>query len=185
MSDEHTENDSDYYTYVQKVKTMDDVQRGYLMCRFRHGDATHISYAYRLNEANGPFHQEGIDDEEHGVGCTILDKLKSMAAVNIAVFVVRYYDRKQLGKRRFKILEQLTQRGLAIYHEKVKDRSSRLEWSSSQASLDLITSLTSSVAEVSTEGHLMVTEVGSVESETPQLYQSAEENLADNGSMVK
>ena len=65
---EHTENNSEYVAVVQKVRSVNEVMKGYYKMRIRYGDATHISCGYRLTEPLGPYRQEGFDDNEHGAG---------------------------------------------------------------------------------------------------------------------
>ena len=144
-----SEKGSDYYTYIQRVKSVNDVRRGYLKSRFTHGDATHISCAYRLAKALGPFDQEGVDDWEIGAGRTMLEVSKMKSVTNIAVFVVRYYGGCHLGNRRYQILENLTTDAVATFQYKFKDRQSRLDRSLSQSSL---ASMVSTTSELSVEG---------------------------------
>ena len=134
-AEEHTEKGSEYYTYVQKVKTSKEVQKGLLKIRLKHGDATHVSVGYRLDGATGPYRQEGHDDKEYGAGRTILKVLKQKELVNIAVFVVRYYGGVKLGGRRYKILESLTEASLITYQRKAKERRTRQFRANSQDSI--------------------------------------------------
>ena len=147
-TDEHSEDLSDYASFVQRVKSVDDVRKGYYKLRIRFGDATHISCGYRLEEPLGPDRQEGIDDKEYGAGRTILKILKQKAAVNMAVFVVRWYGGKRLGNRRFQILEMLTEAALGTYQFK-RDRATRMQRSLSQSSLQSFNSQASVDTDVS------------------------------------
>ena len=148
-TDEHTEEMSDYSSFVQKVKTVDDVRKGYFKLRIRFGDATHISCGYRLSEPLGPFRQEGIDDKEIGAGRTLLNALKKKSVTNIAVYVVRWYGGKKLGNRRFQILEKLAEAAIGTYQFKIRDRSTRLQRSVSQTLLMSFTSQASVLTDVS------------------------------------
>ena len=97
--EEFTEKGSDYISYTQKVKTVKDVQKGLYKMKFKYADATHISCAYRLDNAKGPFRQEYMDDEEPGAGRTILQAIKDRGLTGVAVFIIRYYGGIKLGKR--------------------------------------------------------------------------------------
>ena len=120
-TDEHSEEMSDYASFVQKVKTTDEVRRGYYKMRIRFGDATHISCAYRLSGSYGPYKQEGINDNKIGAGRTILTSLKKRAVTDVCVFIVRWYGGKHLGNRRFQILEMLTESALGTFQFKMRD----------------------------------------------------------------
>ena len=105
---EHSEKNSEYVCYVQKVKTISDVQNGFYKMKIKFGDATHVSCAYHLTEAYGPYNQEGIDDGEHAAGHTILGILRKKQLSNICVYVVRWYGGVKLGNHRFEIISHLT-----------------------------------------------------------------------------
>ena len=133
--EEYQEKDSDYYVYVQKANSVDQVQKGLIKLRLKHGDATHVSCAYRLENASGPFNQEGHDDHEYGAGRTILRVLKQKGLRNISVFIVRYFGGTKLGDRRFKILQTLTETAIKTYGKRARDTRSKLFRSSSQESI--------------------------------------------------
>ena len=135
VSQEHHEKQSDYYSYVQKVKSFHDVQSGLLKLRLKHGDATHVSCTYSLKNAKGPFLREGHDDKEFGVGRAILSILKEKGVNNCCVYIVRYYGRIRLGARRFQIIKMLTEGGIATYQYKAAERRSRLFRANSQESI--------------------------------------------------
>ena len=133
---EHGEQGSEYYAYVQKVQSAADVNKGLCKLKLKHGDATHISCAYRLQDADGPFNQEGLDDAEHGAGHTILKSLKAKGLQNIAVFIIRYYGGVKLGPRRFKIIETLTAKSISMYQVKSKEKRQRAFHAGSQESIE-------------------------------------------------
>ena len=97
-SEEFTERDSDYIAYVQKVKTVKDVQKGLYKMRVKYADATHISCAYCLESPNSPFNQGYFNDGEYGAGRTILQAIKDCVLMCVAVYVVRFYGGTKLGK---------------------------------------------------------------------------------------
>ena len=129
------EQGSDYYTYVQKVSSTQDIQDGLCKLRMKHGDATHVSCADRLENALGPFNQAGHDDGEYGAGRTILEVLKKQSLKNICVYIIRYFGGIKLGKRRFKILQSLTERAVNLYGHKARERRSKLFRTTSQESV--------------------------------------------------
>ena len=132
---EHQEKDSDYFSYVHKPRGYGDVQNGLFKLRLKHADATHVSCAYRLQNAKGPFYQEGHDDLEPGAGRTILKVLKENNLVNICVYVVRYYGGTKLGNRRYQILQMLAEGAIATYKHKASERRSRQFRADSQESV--------------------------------------------------
>ena len=134
-TDEHHEQGSEYYTFVQKVKTFGEVQNGLCKLRLRFGDATHVSCAYRLENAVGPFNQEGHDDKEYGAGRAVLKVLQNQQIRNLCVYVVRYFGGIKLGPRRFKILQMLTESAIGTYTFKARERRSRMFRSESQDSI--------------------------------------------------
>ena len=67
--------------------------------------ATHNIYAYRLKTPNGiTEHYE--DDNEHGAGHHILQKLRNMDITDCLVCVSRWYGGEHLGPDRFKYIEE-------------------------------------------------------------------------------
>ena len=65
---EHIEKGSEFYTYGCKVQTTRDVEKAYTKMKIKFADASHIICAYRLDTPVGPFRQQVIDDNDHGMG---------------------------------------------------------------------------------------------------------------------
>ena len=133
---EHNEENSDFYSYMMRVKSLDEVEAGLAKIKIKHGDATHVVTAYRFENAKGPFHQGYFDDEELGAGRASLQVLKDKDTTNLAVYTARYYGGKNLGKRRFQIYASLAEKAVQTYKirlDKLK-RANRLRRSSSQLS---------------------------------------------------
>ena len=89
--EEFSESGSDYISYVQKVRSVREVQKGLYKLRIKYADATHISCAYRLESPIGPFNQSYYDDGEYGAGRSILQAIKDRNLNQVAVYIVRYY----------------------------------------------------------------------------------------------
>ena len=134
-ADEFMEKGSEYYSYVHKVRSVKDVNKGLMKARIKHGDATHVSCGYRLDNAIGPFNQEGHDDKEYGSGRAILDALQKAKLQNICVIIVRYFGGVRLGNRRFQILRQLTDGAIQAYQKKARDIRARQFRANSQDSI--------------------------------------------------
>ena len=143
---EHSESGSDYSVFIQKVKSESDVQKGIYKMKIRFGDATHVSCAYRLEEAYGPCNQDGLDDGEFGAGRAILSVMKQRGVSNLCIFVVRWCGEQKLGNRRFEILKQLTTDAISTFQFKLKDRQMRLNHSLSQSSLLSVVPQTSEIS---------------------------------------
>ena len=132
----HEESASEFRCYYQRINSIDEVQQGIAKLRIKHGDATHIVSAHRLESPKGPFDQGYLDDGEPGAGRKILQTLKDKEIKRLAVYVVRYYGGQHLGKRRFDIYESLTKKAVQKHKSKMDrlNRSSRNERSASQLS---------------------------------------------------
>ena len=80
---EHVEEKgSIFHSYAVSVITLDDVKFGYIKVKQLHINATHITCAYMLPGNNTVWHQDSIDDGEHGVGRAILKKMRENQAMN-------------------------------------------------------------------------------------------------------
>ena len=180
-TDEHSENMSDYASFVQKVKTTEDVKKGYYKLRIRFGDATHISCTYRLADPCGPYRQEGIDDNEIGAGRTILNTLKQKALSDICVYIVRWYGGVQLGPRCFQILTMLTEAVIGTYQFKLceRDRATRALRSLSQSSIESVTSQQTDISFDTAESGNLQTLQGEHSEETGILTRPEEEEQVE------
>ena len=122
-SNVHEENFSEFCSFYQRVRSKFDVQKGYAKLKLKHGDATHITAAYKLEGATGPYLQGYIDDGEAGAGRSILKQIKSANCENIAIFIVRFYGEKHLGKRHFDIYTMLAKGAI----KQLRNRLDKLE----------------------------------------------------------
>ena len=111
----HKEDNSKFLSFVQRVKSKDDVSRGLNKMRLKFADATHISCGYRLSNPKLCKDQGYEDDGEIGQGRTILNTLRDKDQKETAVYVVRYYGGVHLGRRRFDIAKDLTKSAIRAY----------------------------------------------------------------------
>ena len=159
----HQEENSDFFCHYQRVSSAKDVEAGLAKMKVKYGDATHLTAAFRLENSVGPTGQGYIDDGEQGAGRSMLRKIKEKDLGNIAVFIARYYGGKHLGKRRFEIYEQLTEKAVQKCRAKIDrlSRSNRLQRSGSQLSQLSLLSQTSDHPneENPEEVHSMQTEI--------------------------
>ena len=109
---EHVEKGSEFISYAVKVKSVAEVDRAYKKMRIKHAGATHVICAYRLDNPIGPYRQQAVDDGDFGLGRAALKVLKKKEIVNTCIFIVRYYGGTHLGKRRFEITEDLTEKAI-------------------------------------------------------------------------
>ena len=108
QGDTHIEKGSEFLSFAQWVKTLDDIQDGLQKLKIKYADATHVPCGYRLRNPMLNKDQGYEDDGEIGQGRNILNALKAKAMVEICVYVVRYYGYAHLGPRRFDIAKDLT-----------------------------------------------------------------------------
>ena len=92
--------------FACEVNNIIDVESAYMKMRMEHGQASHISCAYRLMQCVGPYNQECVDDGEHGAARNMLSLLKKKKAFNTAVFVVRYHGGVNIGPDRFILIQE-------------------------------------------------------------------------------
>ena len=103
------EENSEFMSFSQKVRSIEDINRGFQKMKIKYADATHISCAYHLQNPYMLQDQGYEDDGEFGQGRSILNVMKEKAVTEICVYVVRYYGGKHLSNRRYKIAKDLTQ----------------------------------------------------------------------------
>lgn len=106
------EQGSEFLAFAANVQTAEDVRQAYRKLKIKYADASHISSAYRLDPPNGPLNQEADDDGEYGMGRFLLRLLQEGKAVNVAVFILRYYGGVHIGSKRFEIARLLGKQAL-------------------------------------------------------------------------
>ena len=99
---------SKFLSFAAEVNTINDVKTLYKKLKTEHQMATHIIGAYRIFGQEHHLLQSFCDDGEHGGGRRMLNILKEEGIFNLAIFVVRYKDGKNIGKARFEIITELT-----------------------------------------------------------------------------
>ena len=96
-----------FHAYAVNASTLGEVRNSYLHVKKMHGDANHVSMAYRLAGLNKAYDEDYYNDREHGSGHRLLSLLTQNDSVNCAIFVVRYYSGIHIGGRRFAIHNSL------------------------------------------------------------------------------
>ena len=99
---------SDFMAFTFKTDQLLEVKRAYKKLKGMHSATDHIIAAYNLRTTSG--YQ---DDGELGSGTRVLKFLKETRPLNIAVFVMRYKNGKNIGPTRFEIIDQVVQQAIA------------------------------------------------------------------------
>ena len=148
---QHVEKGSEYFSYIFKAKNVKETRITYNKIKTKFADATHVSCTYRLENPTGPYRQQAIDDGDAGVGRSILKILKKNELEHIGVFVVRFYGKVHLGKRRFEIAEQLTEGACKSYNNKLVQDRPKSKRQISQTSISSVLSAVSIVEDSQAE----------------------------------
>ena len=93
---EIVEKKSRFIGYLLSCKDVNEIQEALNFLKVEHKKATHICYAYSLKS---PFLEKAVDDGEPGgtAGRPILSVIQKRKAVDVCVFVVRYFGGIKLG----------------------------------------------------------------------------------------
>ena len=102
------EEDSRFKCYAAEVMNLDQVVDNYRHLKIKYGDATHVTMAYRLPGENVAELQDYFDDGDYGIGRTILNVLIDERKFYRAIYIVRYFGKKQLGPKRFEVAQSLS-----------------------------------------------------------------------------
>ena len=98
--------DNIFYGFSVAVDSLQDVQDAYMKMRLTYPKARHIICAYYIR-GDDHLHNKGYcDDGEHAAGTRLLQILINNNFICRAVFVVRYYSGKKIGKDRFSCIEK-------------------------------------------------------------------------------
>ena len=116
---QHEEGDSEFFCFVQKVKTEKQVQQGIAKMKIKFGDANHVVTSYRLENPDGPFWQGYTEDDENGAGWRMLEVLKEQECDKIAVHVAHYHGSGKLGPRHFDIYKDLAKKATKLIKQKL------------------------------------------------------------------
>ena len=98
-----------FRAFTVRVSQISTVKTAYVKARQHVPQADHIMMAYRLETLEG-----SCDDGEHYGGLQILKTLRKKTLQNIAVFVARTKGDTNLGGRRFKAIQDVGSRILAV-----------------------------------------------------------------------
>ena len=106
------ENESDrgsrYFSYAARANKLDDVKQLYNRIKLQHLSATHVSVGFRFGitspDSSTPtlVRTGGSPDGEHQADIRICHAINKSTALDVVVFVVRYYGGAPLGSARLK-----------------------------------------------------------------------------------
>ena len=102
---------SDFIAFAMKTGQFLEVKRAYRKIKGMHSAADHIMAGYNLRMTSG-YQVDG----ELGRASKIVKYLKDNKPLNMAVFIVRYKNGKNIGLMRFEIIEQVVQQATSRLH---------------------------------------------------------------------
>ena len=108
--EEEIDRGSRYFSYAAKVANLEEVKQLYNRVRLQHLAATHVSVGFRFGITPSTPHSPtpvvvrtgGSPDGEHQADIRICHAINKSTALDVAVFVVRYYGGAPLGSARLK-----------------------------------------------------------------------------------
>jgi len=94
----YSDRGSSFFGFLYPIESAPDFKVKLKEIRNNHLGATHVCSAYRIINSN-IFEERGADDGEPrgSAGLPILNELKRVSAVNVCIFIVRYYGGMKLG----------------------------------------------------------------------------------------
>ena len=94
----YSDRGSSFLGFLYPIESVTDFKVKLKETRNNHLGATHVCSAYRIINSN-IFEEKGADDGEPrgSAGLPILNELKRVSAVNVCIFIVRYYGGTKLG----------------------------------------------------------------------------------------
>ena len=102
----HREKMNKFIAYAAYVYSIEEIHALQKHLKLKHMDATHIVSVYHL-PGEMPDLRDYDDNSEIGCGSKVLDYITGTGVTNVAVFVIRYHSRQNLGSRRFEIYKDL------------------------------------------------------------------------------
>lgn len=113
-TDNFTEKGSVFYAYSKKVNCFADVRSAYRKLKLQDAHADDIMCAFSVKDEFNVQVQEMMDDREHGASPRILSAIQKGNHTNVAVFVVRLFDGKHIGGKRFQCITDAAEAALKL-----------------------------------------------------------------------
>ena len=92
---------SRFVAYTMEAGNFDDIESGYMNIRTKHPGARHVAAVWVLPGIQKQEVEDFQEDQEHGLGCLILKKMKASNIINRVIYLVRYYGGIRMGTERF------------------------------------------------------------------------------------
>lgn len=105
---------SRFYAYALKAYNTDQVQRAYLKVKLENPTADDIMCSFSVKDEYNYQISELHDDHEHGAASRILSAIQTSKKENVAVFVVRQFDNKHIGYKRFELINKAASMALDL-----------------------------------------------------------------------
>ena len=87
--------------FTASVRSLEEVNSAYIKVRTMNSKARHVVAAWVIPGRSFATLADSQDDDEHGMGETILNQMELSDVTNRAVFVARYYDGTHIGPKRY------------------------------------------------------------------------------------
>ena len=108
--EDESDRGSRYFSYAARVDNLDEVKQLYNRVRLQHLTATHVSVGFRFGVSPSNISSPsqilvrtgGAPDGEHQADIRICHAINKSTALDVVVFVVRYYGGAPLGSARLK-----------------------------------------------------------------------------------
>ena len=113
----YRERNNRFLAYVLETCDIQEVRATNRHLRLKHLDATHITVAHHLPTEN-PETSDYDDNGEIGAGSRMLKAITERKVDNVAVYLVRYHSGQNLGKRRFEVFKEMTNKALDLLEDR-------------------------------------------------------------------
>jgi uncharacterized protein (UPF0248 family) len=121
-----TDRKSKFIAHLAEVHSLEDVKLAVEELKLsskKIAEATHNTFAYRIERSDGSVDEGRDDDGEGGAGDKMLYVLQNLKAINCVVIVTRWFGGIELGPDRFKHISNQTKEVLLIYLNELELRS--------------------------------------------------------------
>lgn len=113
-SEEITDGGSTFLSYGRKVNNWDEVRRGYMKVKMMHPDADDVMCSFSVKDCFGKQRHELHDDREHGGASRILSAIQKSKQQDVAIYVLRYFDGRHIGRKRFTHIHDAAAKALEL-----------------------------------------------------------------------
>lgn len=108
---------SKFWGVAIKVTSINEVRRAYRRVKQDHPEMDKIMMGY-ITKDRGNIVMGSQDDHEYSGGSKILQVMRNMKVQGVAIFVVRRYGGKHLGRKRYLHIEDSAKAAIQLYNNK-------------------------------------------------------------------